>query len=485
MRAFLVLPNCLFENTSAIVDHATDVVYLVEEPSFFIEFPNPLKTAYLRACMRFYRDFLETKQGFRVEYVECKDAGVKQLVARLRADGVKRIAFHDPTDHAVSARLHALPFKHKTEYETLLFELESNEVMDVDLKSNVSFLARFAKLHDWRYVGGKSYDEDNRKSLPKDHKPMKRETFDANAYYIESAKYAAKLHDTLAPDLAVLRVHPVTFRDAKKGLKVFIESRLSRYGTYQDAMHSSDVFLHHSVISPGLNIGLLTPRDVYAAVCRAVKGREQKIGMNNIEGFLRQLLGWREYMRAIYLQHGEAMMNSAEKNHWGAKGRLEWDCWTGKKPTGIPALDAEIIKVVKWGWAHHIVRLMVFLNIFVLCRVSPREVYRWFMTVCPMDAYPWVMVSNIWAMGFYDPRFMRKPYLSTSNYIVKMSDYKTKNSTWDALFYAFLHENKSRLTGSARIYLRNLAAFDRKSAEEQSAVLCEARAFIKRVTIPV
>jgi len=231
---------------------------------------------------------------------------------------------------------------------------------------------------------------------------------------------------------------PITKKDAKQYLRSFIKTRLYNFGKYEDATvennDSQGVILFHSHCSFLLNCGLLTPRFVIDEVLKEINN----IPINSIEGFIRQLLGWREYMRFIHRFWGKDLI---EKIKNGNGNKLDFKIWTSGN-TGIYPIDNEIKKVIKYGWCHHIIRLMFFLNIMKLQKNRSQDIYDWFMKFISLDAYEWVMVSNIASMGFFsiNPKFMHKEYVSSSNYILKMSNYKKGDwcKTWDNLYRNYI-----------------------------------------------
>jgi deoxyribodipyrimidine photolyase-related protein len=183
----------------------------------------------------------------------------------------------------------------------------------------------------------------------------------------------------------------------------------------------------------------------------------------------------------IYLCFYEELRSS---NHFHSKRKLKWEKWRGGRALGLEPLDNEIQKAVNFGYAAHIPRLMVFLNVFVLLQVRPEDVIRWFMEVVSMDATIYFMWAIVTTMGAYNLRFMQKPYISTSAYLLKMTNYPKGDwcDTFTALFYDFLARNKSRLKGSCSVYLRNLAHFERQNHTEQARIKRLAQSFQKRVT---
>jgi deoxyribodipyrimidine photolyase-related protein len=187
-----------------------------------------------------------------------------------------------------------------------------------------------------------------------------------------------------------------------------------------------------------LNIGLLCPKKIIHLTIQYYLRKRGTIKDNNFEGFIRQIIGWREYMRYLYEYQYDSLIKS--NLPLNTKSFDDWKpLYNGT--TGIYPLDAEIKKAVKYGYSHHIVRLMVFLNYFILSEITPEMIYRWFMEVVSIDAYEWVMIPNIYGMGYFSNKFMSKPYISSSNYILKMSNYKKNNSwenTWNNLYREFV-----------------------------------------------
>lgn len=494
MNVFILLPNNLFDRNSLIdnrlFENQYNKIYLWEEESFFKKFVNPQKTAYLRTCMKIHFNYLKQNvhRNTIVEYLDCTSTHKFKNI--LSKENITDITFFDPIDHNISSFYDSLDKKiKKTRLDNPIFLLKQNDITEFFKKynkkniSNRKFFQYFANKYKWKYVD-KSYDEQNRSRIDVDYIPQSNPMYESqslNKYYTQAIMYASKLHKVKPDsiDMNVLKCYPITHDECIIRLELFLRDKFKTYGKYQDAIHISDPWLYHSITSVGLNIGLITPKYIYERLCAFVKNKEDSIGMNNIEGFLRQLLGWREFMRYIYMVNSEKELISS--NHWKNKNKLNWDYWNGKKKTGIEILDKELEKCIKLGWAHHIVRLMVFLNIFVLCNVQPTEIYKWFMQHCGMDAYPWVMLSNIWTMGYFITKYTHKPYISTSNYINQMSNYPKKDDTWDALFYSFLITKKDNIKQT--IYSRNLKYIESYPQTKRNEMINTAKQFIKKVTI--
>ena len=312
-------------------------------------------------------------------------------------------------------------------------------------------------------------DEMNRASVPKNMDIPNEiiEKNDNDSKYVEEAKkYIEKNFKSNYGDVDEF-FYPVTHKTAKKWLKDFVKKRLSKFGTYQDAILKDEPFLFHSLLSSVLNIGLLTPKQIVNTTIKYYESHKKEVKINNFEGFIRQVIGWREYMRMLYILYYDELVSS---NYFGNKRKLNKKWYTGK--LGIEPVDTAIIRGFKYGYLHHIERLMVMLNFMGLARIHPDDIYRWFMEFA-IDSYDWVMIGNVYGMGYHNTNIMRKPYLSTSNYIKKMSNYKADgvwDKTWDAMFYKFLSDNKSKLKGGAAVYLRNLVYFEKKSKKEQKDI---------------
>ena len=184
---------------------------------------------------------------------------------------------------------------------------------------------------------------------------------------------------------------PTSRKDAMLFLNNFIKNKFYLFGDYEDAISKQDDFLFHSALSPILNSGLITPNEII----NKVRKFQDKIKINSYEGFIRQLIGWREFIRGIYQKFDQKLING---NYFNNNRRMK-ACWY-KGHTGIPPLDDAIKKAIKLGYNHHIERLMIIANIMNLSRINPAEVFSWFMEYY-VDASDWVMVPNVFGMGLY------------------------------------------------------------------------------------
>lgn len=301
--------------------------------------------------------------------------------------------------------------------------------------------------------GGRwNFDADNREPLPRggiDIPPLEEPERDA----ITSATIAdvARLLPDLPGDPEEFWL-PVTPEGARRHLERFVAERLERFGPYEDAMAADEPFLFHSVLTPMLNIGLLTVDEVLAAVTSA-----RDIPLASLEGFVRQVIGWREYMRGMYRAHPEL----EHANALGLSRPLEEWWYTGSGiPDDLPIPVRTVLeRVHRRGYAHHIERLMVLGNWFLLEGYAPREVYRWFLALF-VDAYEWVMVPNVMGMSQYADGGLvgTKPYVSGGAYLQRMGSWwptaqAARESEFTAAYWRFLDVNEPVLADNPRLSL--------------------------------
>ncbi len=267
---------------------------------------------------------------------------------------------------------------------------------------------------------------------------------------------------------------PVTPEDAKTALDDFIDHRLAQFGSYQDAMWTDEPWLYHSLLSVALNLKLLDPRDAVAAAERA--WREDRVPLAAAEGFIRQILGWREFIRGVYWLH---MPDYAQKNEYGHERPLPDFFWTGE--TDLNCLRHSLRDTLANGYAHHIQRLMVIGNFSLLAGLSPQAVCDWYLAVY-VDAVEWVELPNTLGMALNADGGIvgSKPYVSTGAYIQRMSNYcqgcrydpkaRTGENAcpFTTLYWHFLDRNRDRLAENGRmgLVLRNLERLDDEELAE-------------------
>ena len=496
MHASLVFPHQLFEQHPAL-DPERDV-YLLEDTLFFGPDPRwPLamhkkKIILHRASMKAYAAELEN-QGFTVHYLDCQPGhDTISVLENLFSDPPEALHFCDPVDDVLSRRLQRYAEKHGVtleQKESPNFLSPSSWLDDVLGSKKKPFMATFYKAQrkrmdilmdsDGEPLGGKwSYDEDNRKQLPKCQRVPEPPSAPTSDFVTEAQNHLAEnFPDAQGSSHAF--AYAIDRPSAKKWLADFLRERFHLFGDYEDAIHTEHRIMFHSVLTPALNIGLLSPDEVVTEALAFA--RKNDITLNTLEGFIRQIIGWREFMRAMYQRHGVTERNG---NFWGFTREMPAAFYDGT--TGIDPIDKTIHRVLEDGYCHHIERLMVLGNFMLLCRIHPTAVYKWFMELF-VDAYDWVMVPNVYGMSqFADGGlFTTKPYLSGSNYICKMSNYKKGPwaPIWDGLFWSFVADYQDVFLKNHRMsqmgHMLNRMddekrALHRKNADEFLASLDEA-----------
>lgn len=491
MHAVVIYPHQLFKTHPAL--GAKSFVYLVEDPLYFTQYKFHVQKIILhRASMKAYAARLE-KAGHQVRYVEYHELSQSRDIGTiLQRDNVTSVTVCDVTDDWLERRLtegckaHGIAL---TIIDTPLFLTSRDELerYKKETAGRKTFLMKH--FYEWqrkrlnilidengRPTGGAwSFDTENRKKIPtklpvpSDPAPGRF----ANAF-IEEAKAYQEAHFAKNYGTADMFWYPVTHEQAEIWLAEFIAERLTQFGPYEDAMTTRGRTLFHSVLSPLINIGLLTPKQVVDAVLEAHV--TEQFPLPSLEGFIRQVIGWREYIRAVYVFEGRAIRT---KNYFAATRKVPETLWTGT--TGLVPLDDTITSVLETAYAHHIPRLMVMGNYMTLCGFEPDHVYQWFMELF-IDAYDWVMVPNVYSMALYADggTITTKPYISGSRYILSMSDYPKSEwcEVWDALFWNFIHTHYAKLKIEARLSMMTMM-LDKMDKDRKSALLKKADEFLK------
>ncbi len=487
----LIFPHQLFENSPVIQNGYP--VYMVEEYLFFKRYKfHKQKIAFHRAGMKFYESYLMSK-GIEVHYTESIDplSDIRKLIPYLRMQGIETIYYIDPVDDWLEKRI--MSFAGKANIR--LIQHESNSFLNSKAEVAEYFNDEKKKFFQTDFyirerkkrrilvdaknipVGGKwSFDHENRKKYPAKKQPPQIIYPQTNHFYKEAKSYVEKNFKDHFGELTEQPLHPFDFSSARKWLNDFLKYRFDEFGPYEDAIVSKEKILHHGKLTPMLNVGLLTPKEIVNTTLRYAT--EQQIPINSTEGFIRQIIGWREFVRGVYISIGT---KERTKNYWGFTRKIPTSFYNGT--TGIEPVDCTIKKVLQTGWCHHIERLMVLGNFMLLCEFDPDEVYRWFMELF-IDAYDWVMVPNVYGMSqFADGGMMStKPYIGGSNYILKMSDYKKGEwqQVWDALFWRFMHVHRDFFEQNPRIGML-VKSYDKMPAEKQNLFIETAESFLSQL----
>lgn len=505
-EAVLIFPHQIYKDAKTYNKNRLHV--LVEDPLYFEDIQYPIsfhkqKLILHRASLKRLENEVLRKNKYKTLYVEHKKVQrPEELYTLLNKKGIHTIHVTDPTDYSLSKRIKKYTKKYKIKvvwYKTPNFLTSLNDLKNY--KKSIGKKKPFfhKTFYEWQRKrlrilvdndgnpeGGKwSFDEENRKKLPKGESPKLPIFFGNNEFVREAIEYVEKnwstnpgftLHPSNDSNKPIgTFIYPTNHHEAEEWLIDFLENRFTKFGPYEDAVSQQLPFIYHSVLTPMLNIGLLSPQKIIDSALQfsgrkdifgqsIIKKQSNEIPLNSLEGFIRQIIGWREFIRFVYLEIG---VEQRTNNFFKHTNTFTNKWYTGE--TGITPIDNEIRKINTYAYTHHIPRLMLLGNIMLLCEFNPDEVYKWFMEMF-IDAYDWVMVPNVYGMSqFADGgKIVTKPYVSGSNYVIKMSDYSksTKNETqssllndkkthwyelWDGLFWRFMKKHGEFLKKNARM----------------------------------
>ena len=492
---FVILGNQLFE-PHYLTKIGCKEVFMAEDVGLCTNFKYHKSKLYLfLAAMREYNDELINNSiktnYFKLENRNDSDEYTSFLIKFLNSKNINKIHIFEIEDKSFEkvfidtlSKANIAIETHKTP----MFLFTRDDFVPMAKGKKVYRMASFYQKgrkqlgllmdEDNKPTGGKwSYDEDNRKKIPKNTSIPTLLQPEVSLHHNDVTNLIFNEFPDHPGTLEKIWF-PVNRKGALKQLNQFLKVRFENFGRYEDAMLEGENFLFHSCISPFLNIGLLTPKEV---IDKSVSYAEKhSIPLNSLEGFVRQIIGWREFVRGIYQEEGQKQIKS---NYWNNKKKLAPSWYDGT--TGIAPLDDCIKTTIKDGYIHHIPRLMVISNIMNLSGVDPKEIYKWFMEMY-IDSSEWVMVPNVFGMATYaDGGLMStKPYTCGSNYILKMSNYKRGDwcDTLDGLYWSFTESNREFYQSNPRLSLLT-RSLDRLDPERKKYIFSEAKKFIKSNTI--
>ena len=477
MEAVCIFPHHLFEHHPCLEKGRT--VFLIEDRRFFSEFRfHKQKLVFHRACLKNYQEFLQ-EQGYKTRYIE---GDLESIFEHARIDSIYVV---DIDDIELERRLKAVVKEHQIRLEvfpTPLFLTTPNEFRGF-FKGKKHFSCDSFYIYQRRRLnilvdekgkpfGGKwSFDKENRKKLPKSLKVPDPLVYGKSELAKQAIEYVKRKYPHHPGNIDHF-VYPTTHKEARRALKDFLENRLARFGDYEDAIARREGVIFHSRLSMLINVGLITPHQVVKETMAYANKHE--VPLNSLEGFIRQVIGWREFVRGVYHAIGG---KQRKENFFGHERKMPKAFYDGS--TGIFPIDETIKKLMQGAYLHHIERLMILGNFFLISEISPDEIYRWFMELF-IDAYDWVMVPNIYGMSQYADGGMMttKPYFSGSNYILKMSDYPRGDwcEIWDALFWRFMIKHLKFFENQPRLSVLCQMARKKKEDVDQIAI---ARKFLK------
>ena len=487
---FLILGNQLFD-PKFLKKYKDSIFFMSEDYNLCTyEKHHKLKILLTLSAMRTYRDLLK-KNKFKVSYFSNDNkfhlAYEKKLEHQIEKIKIKKVISFEIEDKPFERKIKKLLKKLKIEWEIIQSPMfiSSREDFKRYLKSvKKPLMASYYKenriklnllIKDGKPLGDKwSFDKDNRKKLPATVKLPKKITY-KETQHTKDLKIFVDSKFSNHPGEVKNMWFPTTHKEANKWLKDFIQNKLNDFGDYEDAVSQRDNVLFHSVLSPLINIGLITP----SQIIEELKKTKNKFKLNSIEGYIRQIIGWREFMRGMYQNYSNEMESSNFFNH---KKKLTKDWYQGT--TGIVPLDHAIKNALRYGWLHHIERLMVVSSLMNLCEIKPQIVNKWFMEMF-VDSSEWVMTPNVYGMGLFSDGgiFATKPYICGSSYYLKMMDFKKGEwcETVDGLYWRFINKNRTFFSSNPRLNMM-VNVYDKINNERKKNILAKAEEFIAKFT---
>lgn len=491
---FIVLGDQLFP-PAALNAYAGCPVFMAEDRRLCSRLRyHQQKLVLILAAMREHADALR-KRGFAIRYHRLEETGDEPYFDRLndfvRQQGLTQLAHFEVENREFEAQLEAFCRGHSLQQTVLpspMFVTPRGVFTEYLASVKRPFMAEFYKRQRRRLgilvdatgkpAGGQwSFDADNRRKLPATvalPEPLEvRWSAHTKAVVTLVGKHFAD-----HPGSAQQFWWPTTRRAALRWLQAFLDHRLEYFGAYQDAISQRSETAFHSTLSPLINIGLITPREIIERTLAHAAAHD--VPINSLEGFLRQIIGWREFIRGIY-QHFDAQQREANFFEHRRTLTSAWYCGD----TGIPPLDDAIKSALRLGWTHHINRLMVVANLMNLCEIEPRQVYGWFMQT-HVDSADWVMGPNVYGMGLFSDGgvFATKPYLCGSNYLLKMSDYRKGEwcDTVDGIYWRFIERHRDYFTSNPRLSMM-ARMLDRLAPARRETIFAAAEVFLARHTL--
>ena len=488
----LILGNQLFPIQLQNIEE-DETVFMCEDSGLCTyEKHHKSKIALFFNAMRSFRDSLEAANIDCIYYDfnnKFEDSYIKKLSSEIKDNNFSCIRFFEiedkPFENEIMQMISDLDIKCEV-LNTPMF-LDSRESFK-DFVGDKKFLlqANYYKkarkemdilIENEKPVGGKwSFDDENRKKLPKDYLipklPVIKERDDSdeisNFINTEFNDHPGNINN----------IFPYTTEQALDWLDTFFEERFKDFGPYEDAIFMGEHFQLHSALSSSMNLGIITPQQIITKAKDYAEAND--IPLNSLEGFVRQIIGWREFIRGIYQNFSEKMIDA---NYWNHNRKLSEAWYTGD--TGIEPLDDAIKGALEFGYTHHINRLMVLASIMNMSRIHPSEIYKWFMEMF-VDSSEWVMVPNVFGMGTFADGgiFATKPYISGSSYILRMSNFK--KGDWceivDGLYWKFIEDNKEFFAKNPRLSLM-IRALEKLDQERKLRIFKAAEIFIEEKTL--
>lgn len=447
MKNFIILPTQLFKNIKIL--NAYDNIYLIEEPYYLNKYYHKQKILLHLSSINYYYEYLKKELSNNI-----------YLIKSSSIDYEKITKYDTTMYHPIDKKMINLLKKYNVNFiDTPLFLTSISELNNLKYNKKNSNRIIYTQSEFYKYQRIKnnilltkdkkplynqwSFDKKNREKYSKNYIEPKIQIY--NNKYIEKGLIEIKKNYNKNFGEINNVYYPCTHKDAKKHLTNFIKYKIINFGNYQDGISTNIIYGIHSNISALLNIGLLTPKEVITEILKFFyKSKKKKEIINSIEGIIRQIIGWREYIRFIYHFHNIEIIN---KSYIKLNNKLPNSWYKGD--TELNILNLLINKLKKFAYLHHIERLMIINNLMILYEIKFKDVYKWFMT-CFIDSYDWVMIPNLLMnINSLDPdiKYMTRVYISSDNYIKKMSNYNNKEDykIINNLYWNFIKKNKKIL----------------------------------------
>jgi len=494
-KAFIILGNQLFP--LSYLKHFKDHHIMLAEDYQLCTYVkhHRQKILLFLSAMRSYADELK-KAKFSVHYYDASHELFKKkfedkILVFLKKINAKEVSLFEIEDKFFEQQLKTFFTNHSIQYHFIpspMFLSNRADFKEYLSTTKKPFMANFYKIQRIKFnilmknkqepLGGKwSFDEDNRRKLDPKVQIPKTLVF-TDTTHTKNIKKFLENNFTDHPGTIAAFNYPTTRKDALNLFFDFLKHKLDSFGDFEDAISQKSHTLFHSLLSPVMNLGLITPEELVKETMAFTKTHKVKI--NNLEGFLRQIIGWREFMRGIYQNFENTMTTS---NFFKHKRKLKQSWYDGT--TGIDPLDHTIKNCNTYGWSHHIERLMVVANIMNLSQIEPKSVYRWFMEMY-VDSSDWVMAPNVFGMGLFSDGgiFATKPYICASSYLLKMSDFKKGEwcETMDGLYWKFIENNKKFFSTNYRLSMM-VKILEKMDKDRKSKIFKAADVFVENNTI--
>jgi deoxyribodipyrimidine photolyase-related protein len=501
----LILGDQLNLNHSWFSEINKDVTYCMfemEQESSYVKHHIQKIVGFFAAMRNFERELI--KRGHQVVYYRIGDSrNMQELPANLNKlieeNAFEHFEYMLPDEYRLDRQLSEFCGKLSIPFDVIDTEhfLTSRTYLQEFFKDKKSYLMEsFYRsirrqydilMDDDQPLGGKwNYDQSNRQSFKKGDQPVEFDVAVTDQTKLYDEIQDADLDYFGSIDAANF-IWPVSREQSLELLDIFLNEAMHSFGKYQDAMHTDFRFLYHSRLSFALNTKMLAPLEVVQATLSFWEAHPE-VGIEQIEGFIRQIIGWREYMRGVYWAHmpGYATMNFFENDH-----PLPSWYWTGK--TKMQCLRKAITQSLETAYAHHIQRLMITGNFALLAGVDPDDLDAWYLGIY-IDAIEWAEITNTRGMSqFADGGIVgTKPYISSASYINKMSNYckscyydckqKTgeKACPFNSLYWRFYNIHRDKLAKNARVSMM-YRTWDKMDSSKQDAYLAQAEKYMQNI----